>query len=62
MFFFKPVRKLLSNQEENLLMLKIYFSNLSKRLEVEILVSPTYHVYTFLVTDVFDKMWAMNIL
>lgn len=35
---------------------------LRKRLEVEILVSPTYHMSAFLVTDVFDKIWDMNIL
>lgn len=35
---------------------------LRKRLEVGILVSPTYHMSAFLVTDVFDKIWDMNIL
>lgn len=62
------LRKLTSNQEGGLLMPKInslvnvFPICLRKRLEVEILVSPTYHVSAFLVTDVFDKIWDMNIL
>lgn len=69
-FFSLPtlVRKLTYDQEGGLLMPKIsslvniFPIFLSKRLEVEILVSPTYHVSAFLVTDVFDKIWDRNML
>lgn len=66
--FSQVVRKLTSHQGGDLLMLKInslvnvFQSLLSKRFEVEILVSPTGHMAAFLVIDVFDEIRNMNIL
>lgn len=43
-------------------LVNVFPVSVSKRFEVEILVSPTDHVAAFLVIDVFDEIWNVNIL
>lgn len=43
-------------------LVNVFPVSVSKRFEVEILVSPTDRVAAFLVIDVFDEIWNVNIL